>query len=659
MNLLAPLGLFALISIPLIVIFHMRHFTPYERPVPTLRFWREAEPSRTDDSRFRIPPLTVLLLLQLLIAGLLGLSLARPAVSSAWAGLSQQATMRHLVIVLDGSTSMSATDTAEALPRFEVARASALSHLDDLREGDMATVMVLGTQVSTLQASSHAEIGQLSSQIRSMTPPGGIADLDSALRLIADLDMPGVREEILVLTDGALAADPAIVDTLNADVSVEIVGGVDTGNLAITDVTARTAASDPARSELFVQVTNFSGNPAPTTVLAVADGFEVFRRDIAVEANNSRDVVIDSVPEGASNVVIEVRSNDPFFADNQARIQLAQESDFALRILLVADSVSPLQKALTSLQGAVVVPVTSTENERGAIPAGAYDLVVYDGTSPLPDSVPDSPLLLIDPPRDGIIPMQGMMSSPSIERLRANDPVLRGVVGLSGLTFFETPVHVLDSSAVEIAGSEGGTLIYRADVPGRDQPMIVVAFDPEQSNLPRRLAFPILVANMVSELSPSPLPSSIQLGDALTYTPHSGVKNVQIVDPAETTFTLPVPEGSGNGRDSMLSRDVTFTATGLPGEYQLTELTGSGQIVATASFVVNAGHPQESDLRQEPELPAVLAGASARQESGSQQLLNDIWPALAAIALLALIAEWFWTHWSHRISRRSSRPMRA
>ena len=69
MSILAPLGLAALIGIPLIVLFHMRHFTPYERHVPTLRFWREAEPARTDDARFRRPPLTLLLLLQLLVAG--------------------------------------------------------------------------------------------------------------------------------------------------------------------------------------------------------------------------------------------------------------------------------------------------------------------------------------------------------------------------------------------------------------------------------------------------------------------------------------------------------------------------------------------------------------------------------------------------------------
>jgi hypothetical protein len=41
MQLLAPLGLLALLGIPLVIFFHMRHTTPLERPVPTLRFWQQ------------------------------------------------------------------------------------------------------------------------------------------------------------------------------------------------------------------------------------------------------------------------------------------------------------------------------------------------------------------------------------------------------------------------------------------------------------------------------------------------------------------------------------------------------------------------------------------------------------------------------------------
>jgi hypothetical protein len=641
MSLLAPIGLVALIGLPLIVLLHMRHFTPYERHVPTLRFWREAEPTRTENTRFRRPPLTALLVLQLLAAGLLGLALARPALSGAWSGISQQASMRHLVVILDGSTSMSATDTPEGLSRFDVAKTSALDHLAGLHEGDIATLMVLGTQVTTLQANNRAELNGLIGQLRSLEPPGGIAGLNSALKLVSDLDLPNVREEILVLSDGAVSADPAIVETLNAAIAFEQVGQPDAGNIAITDATFRPSVDNPARSDVYVQVANFGDERVSTTLLAVADGAEAFRRDLALDPNSSTDIIINTLPAGAAEVIVEVRSNDPFFADNQARLPLQQSSDFSLRILLVSDTPARLQQALSSLPGATIEMVNGAEYRRGAIPAGPFDLIVYEGEGPEAGAVPDVPMVLIDPPRDSVIPMGGMIIAPGVERIRANDPVLKDV-DLTGLTFFEMPAHQLDGSAVEIVGSVGGPLIYRADVPGRNQQMIVLAFDLQQSNLTRRIAFPILIANIVNELTPSPLPSTVRLGDAVTYTPHTLAESVQIADPRGVTVELAVARAPAVDGAVDLSREVTFTATGFPGAYQLTELNGAGRAIASASFVVNAGHPQESDLRAEPDLPEILALASASHDSGTQRTLNDLWPALAALALVALLVEWLW-----------------
>lgn len=641
MSFLAPIGLLALVSLPLIVLLHMRHFTPYVRHVPTLRFWREAEPTRTDDSRFRRPPLTLLLILQLLAAGLLGVALARPAISQGWSGISQQAAMRHLVVILDGSTSMSATDTPEQETRFEVARAAAADQIAALREGDIATLMVLGTQVITLQATDGPSMERLLDQLREMDQPGGIADLNAALKLISDLDLPGVREEIAILSDGAVSADPAVVDALNATVSLQQIGEPATGNLAITEATVRSSLSAPGQSDVYVQVTNFSESRVSTTVLAAADGASIFEQDLGLEPNSSTDVVISAVPAGTSELIVEVRSDDLLFADNRVELPLRQTSDFALRILLVSDTPSLLQRAFGSLPGAEIDTVGSTEYEQGSVPPGPFDLVVFEGTGPANGAIPDVPMMLINPPRGGFIPMAGMVTSPTVERVRANDPVLRGV-DLTGLTFFEMPAHVLDSTAVEIVGAEGGSLIYRADVPNRDQKMIVLAFDLQQSNLGQRIAFPVLMANVVSELAPNPLPSTLRTGEALIYTPHAAVTSVQITDPRGAVTDLPVAAGTGDGQQSSLARQVTFTATGTPGSYQLVELNGSGQTVASASFVVNAGHPRESDLRADPQLEETLALADRSSESGSQRIMNDLWPLLVALAVAALLAEWLW-----------------
>src|SRR4051812_16044671 len=83
-ELLAPLGLAALIGIPLVVFFHMRNNVPVIQQVPSLRFWRQAMREEPRQERLRRPPITLLFLLQLLLVALLGVALARPAASRDW-----------------------------------------------------------------------------------------------------------------------------------------------------------------------------------------------------------------------------------------------------------------------------------------------------------------------------------------------------------------------------------------------------------------------------------------------------------------------------------------------------------------------------------------------------------------------------------------------
>ncbi len=163
MNLLMPLGLAALAAIPLIILFHMRHTTPPRRPVASLRFWEAANPRPAEERRLRRPPLSLPLLLQIAAVLLLALALARPVTAERLAALATElrAEPKHLILLLDGSTSMSAavpsgeTDTTQTQSRWETARAATLDRLAALREGDVATVILMGTRPVTLTATDH------------------------------------------------------------------------------------------------------------------------------------------------------------------------------------------------------------------------------------------------------------------------------------------------------------------------------------------------------------------------------------------------------------------------------------------------------------------------------------------------------------------------
>lgn len=638
LQLLAPLGLLALVGIPLVIYFHMRHTTPIERSTPTLRFWRQVTPAPTDEARFRRPPLSLLFLLQFLAVGALGLALARPAVADAWAGLTQRTEPAHLVLLLDGSTSMSAVDTETGQNRFEAGKALALQRLAQLHDGDVATVLVLGSSVQSFEATDSAGMKTLTDRLRALPLPGGRADLNSALSLTGNLLLSGMDNQIVVLTDGAVAADPSVVATVGAPIELVQIGRASAANLAVVEITARSSGTNANRTSLFARLANFGGNNANTTVSVLADGVEVESQNVAIPAGATVDFSSDALPTGVARIRLELRSDDALPADNSAELVLSRDSDLAQRILLVSDTPLVLQRALSALPGAQVTTISTNEQMIGNIAGGPFDLMVFEDYTPASVAEITTPALFVHPPIDGLLPATGVMTTASVQHTRSGDPLLEGV-DLTGLSFGETPIHALGPDDTEVVEGESGPLIYRGVVPGGNEPMAVLAFDLQESALPQRIAFPILMTNIVRALAPAALPASAVLGDPLIFQPRTGAETIRVTSPDGVVTDIPVAT-----REDGTSDPAIFSATGEAGEYTVQELDSKGNATASGSFVVNAGHPVESNLTANPDLPSVLAAAQANPDSGmTRERLGDLWPLLAALALGLLALEWFWT----------------
>ncbi len=644
LSLLAPLGLLALAALPIIIVFHMRRTIPRPRPVPTLRFWLAAEPEQVRRTRWRRPPFSWALLLHLLAAAALALALARPATSRALdaLGIDLRTEPRHLLLLLDGSTSMAAAG-ANGATRFERAREVALDRLAFLQEGDAATVMVLGTRVATYGAADAASLGLLRDRIATLPLPGGRADLDAALALAADLVVPGRENEAVVISDGAVAADPATVAAVGAPVSLVAVGG-DGANAAVVSIAARPDPAAPDASLLYARLANFGPDPLTTIATLLADGLDVGRQEVTLPADGSVELGW-ALPPGASETTVRLEHLDAFPADNTASLPLAGSEALSLRILLVSDIPSPLARALAAIPGA---RLQSEPGDRLDDPTGlgSFDLVVLEGVVASPEALARlrAPVLVVAPPAGGALPVDGLMTAPTIERLRAGDPLLDGV-DLAGATFGDAPLLAPLAGRDEVVGAVDGPLVSRETIAG--QPAIVFAFDPIASNLPQRVAFPILVANAVAELAPPPLPATVPLGDALVISPRAGTAAVEIAPPDGDPADLPVADPAPGAPRP----EVLFASTGVPGAYRVAERDGSGTETGSGRFVVNAGHPRESDLRPNPDLPAALAAGRATTMSGpaAESALTQLWPLLALAAFALLLLEWVAALWPRRM----------
>lgn len=651
MNLLAPVGLTALLAIPIILYFHMRHTTPPRRVVPSLRFWELAEPRPSAERRFRRPPLTLPLILQLAAAVLLALALARPATANQLAALAPglHAEPSHLIILLDGSTSMSAVVGGERQTRWDLARQMALERLARLHEGDVATVIVMATRPVTMTATDAASLVALRERLAALALPGGRADLNAALTLAGDLLLPNLERQVVVLSDGAVSADATVVENVRAPIELAVAGEVPAdqlANLAVTDIAARADPDGDGTVGLFASVANFGPNPVTVPVSLSGDGLEIGRGDVTIEGNGGSEALHWRLPPGMSELTVRIEQSDSLTADNSATLLPtgATATSIAPHILLVSDLPGALARALTAIEN-VQVTVEPSDNQ-AAIAAGGYDLVAFDRAAPPTETVMkiDAPSLWVGPPIGGPFAAADQMPDPVATRIRAGDPLLEGV-DLTGATFGPTPVFSLAAGDQEIVGSAGGPLLYRSAV--NTQPAVVIAFDPETSNLPKRVAFPVLVANLVAALAPGGIPAAIPLGEPLVYEPRAATGAVEVLSPAGQTVVLPVaPALAADDTSAPLAREVVFTDTGTAGAYTVTESDAWGAELGSTRFVVNAGHPRESDLRPTPNLATALAGARSAGISAPRQERLDLWPIAALIALIVIAAEWLVMLWS-------------
>ncbi len=637
LSLLAPLGLAALVAVPIIVLLYMRTTTPTDRRVPSTRFWLGAQTTPTENRRFRLPPITPLFILHLLIAALIAFALAEPASAHILSRFGSRTQPKHLILIVDGSTSMQAAVDKLGVAgrtRFDLARNDVHDRLSGLGNGDVVSVLILGTHTTTYEASGAVEIDQLRGQLDHLKSPGGRADFNAALRLCRDLLLPGLHDEIVVITDGAISVDPALVDEIGAPIELKLItGNVSSNNLAITEINARGSTTIPGRQDLFIRVANFGDQSMTTTVDISVDNVSIDQRQITLTAGTAQNLV-ETLPAGAETATATLSGSDALAADNHASVTLAGAGASGLRMLLVSDAPGALLRALSALPGSQVQTL-SLNQYLASTSLPAIDLIIFEGAAP-GGSLPSVPALVVNP-GPGANANAGMMPAPVPTRLLAQDPVLNGV-DLAGVTFGQVPIVALGPDDVEIAGADGGPLIYRTQLANGEQADVLM-FDIEASNLPVRVAFPILVSNLVSDLVAQQIPASLSVGDPITISPHAGATSLEITDPTGTAHTMAIEADQTTGITPVQS----YEDTGMSGPYWLRELDTNGNPITMATIMVNAGHPQESNLAPNPLLKDALASSAIETDQSRLRNQFELWPLVVAAILGLLLIEWLLT----------------
>jgi len=570
-----------------IVLYSVRWKLP-RRIVASTRLWTGAVGRRRGGGRLDAVEHLGSLLLQLLIVACLVGAAAQPRFSC------QAPAGGAVMLVLDRSPSMAALEKVES--RLDTARRRAYARLDMLPAADRVG-LVLGGGEPEILAPLSTDIQPVRQAIARASVRVGPSRLADAVGLAcAMLTQPA---SLIVVTDGT---EP--VGSCAAATPEVIVVGTERPNLGIVAFGASVAAQRAGTAEALVEVLNASTSTAQAELRIDLDGS--LQRVIPLElAAGKRDRhVVDGIPLGGPGHLVARlqhirfggRAGDALPDDDVAYALLPRSTGVAIDLI---GRDKPLELALAANPRFQIFA-------RSAPRPGAVTVVVGPIAAPLPPGR----YLLIDPSGPGAPrPTGATLANPRITRWREDHPILRGLV-LSDLVIGAARAVTLEPADVELAAAGDAPLLYTIDDGARR--IVALAFDPESSNLPLRVGFPVLIYNALAWLDEAS--SSVEEGDAFI----AAAGPLGVTDPAGRRRVVdPI-----DGRVHLSAETAGFY-----------RIDSDGKPLAERAVSV-------ADASETSQAPVVAATASAR----GRLVDRDLARRLLVVALMLLVLEWATYH---------------
>ncbi len=603
MSFLAPAAAVLALTLPAILALYFLRIRRPTRIIPALHLWPEAIRDRQANLPWQRLRPNWLLFLQLLAALVLVASAVQPALPVG-SGLA-----RHTLVLLDTSAAMQARDVSPS--RLDEAKRQVLDLVNQLGPQDRMTLIRVGPRPQIL-ASAVGNQETLRRAVQDARPSNGAGDLTAALNLAAGLVRAGDDARAVLFSDGLLepvrgASElPFPIDYRRIGVSGE--------NVAIGSLTVRASALTRAA---YVHIQNFGQQQRDTSLEWRADDRLLDVRSLKLAPGQGLDLILP-VPADATFVSAHLTPGDIFALDDTAIAVARTPTPF--QVLLVTPGNVFLEQALRLRPDFRVDTITPELFQ----PRGGYALAVFDRFSPR--VVPNGPFMIIDPPQGTPLAGGPPVGIGRVRAADASDPLLTNVDLLD--------VHVARSQ--DLKGSSFGRVLLESPqtplVLVREEPFrqVLIGFDLHESDLPLRVAFPILMENLTEWMLPPRVPTrSFRPDEPVTIVPEPGAQSVTILRPDGSERALP-----GGGI-------TTFGDTDLLGLYTVIQSVGTK--IQRSWFTVNLFSDAVSRLKPVDRLtlpPSHVAATGAPTHRG--QL--DLWPWIAALGLGVVLVEWVGFH---------------
>ena len=167
--------------------------------------------------------------------------------------------------------------------------------------------MIAAERTARIVANETSDLSRVRQAINDLRPTSTTGDLGDALELASKLARRSGDAEILVATDGALAATPT--NTVDAPIHVLPVGR-DRNNQAIVALAVRTDPSALTQSA-FIGIANLDLDAADRRLEVYGDGVLIEAQDLALDPQTRQDIVVDDITNGRDGRSSCSRSGSP------------------------------------------------------------------------------------------------------------------------------------------------------------------------------------------------------------------------------------------------------------------------------------------------------------------------------------------------------------
>lgn len=619
MTILVPLALFALVSVPLVILLYLLKLRRIDKPISSTLLWRQSLEDLKANTPFQKLRRSLLLLLQLLVMILLALALARPALR--FAGLEA----RSLIVLVDTSASMSSTDVSPT--RLGYAKSQIQRIINDLGSGE-SMMLISFSESSQVLCPFTDDRRALSSSLESIQPTEEATDIQEAFRVALAAARAPARPEIYVFSDGAFPA-PQLDQTPNVIIRF-VTCGLRAENVGITAVGTRRDFEAEGRSQVTVAVQNSSstdrefyvevyGHPRQEsgagTPVVPDEGTLMDARSVSIPAGESTSLVLEDPGYYLSALEVRLEVDDDLPLDNRAFVVLPQKE--AVKVLVITSGNYFLERALNVDPRTQVSAIASGDYISGQ----GYDLVVFDAFVP-PRLGPGRYLFLGCVPPYPECSLGEQIDGPTVVDWDRLHPLTR-YVELSNLTIKKTQFLHLPSWAKILIESHQTPLMALLETGPASS--VIVGFDLYDSDWPLRASFPIFVMNLLDWfISTDPRATRlIETGDVL------------LLPAMETDLDATVRLPSGQMCEAHLRADepTPFAETSEIGLY--TVLPEEGEPLLYACNLVSPFETDTTPRRRFAAGMVEIEGATEIQERN-----REIWWSLAVCALLIFLLEW-------------------